>query len=111
MGVSIICGENKQARLHYLRDLWFTEAQSMSHIEVLGGKDSISSTGMSSFRLKGKTSIDDANKLQQRLENDFGIFTVIRKGLDSGACVRITPQVFTGADEIQQLVDSLKKLV
>ncbi|MFA3792393.1 aminotransferase class V-fold PLP-dependent enzyme [Aliiglaciecola sp. SL4] len=105
-----IGGENKQARLHYLRDLWFTEAQSMSHIEVLGGKDSMSSTGMSSFRLKGKNSIDDANKLQQRLENDFGIFTVIRKGLDSGACVRITPQVFTGVDEIQQLVDSLKKL-
>ncbi|WP_342804932.1 aminotransferase class V-fold PLP-dependent enzyme [Alteromonas sp. M12] len=106
-----IGGENKQARLKYLRDLWFSEAQSMSHIEVLGGKDSISSTGMSSFRLKGKNSIDDANKLQQRLENDFGIFTVIRKGLDSGACVRITPQVFTSADEIQQLVDSLKQLV
>ncbi|MDO6711940.1 aminotransferase class V-fold PLP-dependent enzyme [Aliiglaciecola sp. 2_MG-2023] len=105
-----IGGENKQARLKYLRDLWFSEAQSMGHIEVLGGKDSMSATGMSSFRIKGKTTIDDANQLQQKLEKDFGIFTVIRKGLDSGACVRITPQVFTSADEIQQLVESLKKL-
>ena len=70
----------------------------------------MSSTGMSSFRLAGKTSLEDANKLQQTLENDFGIFTVARKGLYSGACIRITPQVFTAADEIQKLVDSLKKL-
>ena len=105
-----IGGQNKEARLKYLRNLWFSEAQTMSHIELLGGKDTLSSTGMSSFRLLGKTSLEDANKLQQTLENDFGIFTVARKGLHSGACVRITPQVYTAADEIYQLVDSLKKL-
>jgi selenocysteine lyase/cysteine desulfurase len=105
-----IGGKNKEARLRYLRDLWFSEAQNMSHIEVLGGNDKMSSTGMSSFRVTGKTSIEDANELQQTLENDFGIFTVVRKGLHSGACIRITPQVFTSADEIQKLVESLKKL-
>lgn len=105
-----IGGANKEARLKYLRNLWFSEAQVMPNIEVLGGKDAMSATGMSSFRLKGKTSIEDANKLQQHLENDFGIFTVVRKGLTSGACIRITPQVFTGVDEIAQLVESLKKL-
>ncbi|MFT6897796.1 MAG: selenocysteine lyase/cysteine desulfurase [Paraglaciecola sp.] len=105
-----IGGTNKEARLKYLRDLWFSEAQTMAHIEVLGGKDAMSATGMSSFRLKGKTSIEEVNQLQQRLENDFGIFTVVRKGLHSGACIRITPQVFTGVDEIQQLSESLKKL-
>jgi selenocysteine lyase/cysteine desulfurase len=103
-------GANKEARLKYLRNLWFIEAQTLPHIEVLGAKDKLSSTGMSSFRLAGKTSIEDANKLQQTLENDFGIFTVVRKGLNSGACIRITPQVFTAADDIQKLVDCLKKL-
>ena len=101
---------NKEARLRYLRSLWTEEAQSMSHIELLGGADEPSWTGIASFRLKGKTSLDDAQHLQQRLENEFGIFTVIRKGLASGACVRITPQVFNSADEIGQLVDAMRKL-
>ena len=101
---------NKEARLRYLRSLWSDEAVNMSHLEVLGGSDEQSWTGIGSFRLVGKTTIDDAIALQQRLENDFGIFSVVRKGLASGGCVRITPQVFNTPDEIGQLVDALKQL-
>ena len=101
---------NKEARLRYLRGLWTREAEEMSHIEVLGGADEASWTGIGSFRLAGKTTIDDAKDLQLRLEKEFGIFTVVRKGLASGGCVRITPQVFNTADEIGQLVDTLKRL-
>lgn len=105
-----IGGANKEARLRYLRQLWTSEAESMSHIELLGGLDEDSWTGMASFRLPGKITVADARDLQQRLENEFGIFTVIRVGLASGSCVRITPQVFTSADEIGMLVDAMKKL-
>ncbi|MCP5091372.1 MAG: aminotransferase, partial [Gammaproteobacteria bacterium] len=48
--------------------------------------------------------------LQQRLEQEFGIFTVIRRGLASGYCVRVTPQVFTTPNDMAQLVDALKRL-
>ncbi|MEP1448260.1 MAG: aminotransferase class V-fold PLP-dependent enzyme [Paraglaciecola sp.] len=102
--------QNKQERLKYLRNIWFSEAQNLSHIEVLGGKDNASATGMSSFRLAGKTSIAEVQQLQQKLEHDFGIFTVIRKGLYSGACIRITPQVFNRADDLLQLIQALKKI-
>lgn len=105
-----IGGANKEARLRHLRQLWTSEAESMSHIELLGGLDEESWTGMGSFRLPGKKSVADARELQQRLENDFGIFTVIRVGLASGSCVRITPQVFTSAEEISMLVDAMKRL-
>jgi selenocysteine lyase/cysteine desulfurase len=101
---------NKEARLRYLRSLWSDEAINMGHLEVLGGSDEASWTGIGSFRLVGKTTIDDAIALQQRLENDFGIFSVVRKGLASGGCVRITPQVFNTPDEIGQLVDALNGL-
>ncbi len=101
---------NKEARLRYLRGLWSEEALDMSHLEVLGGSDEASWTGIGSFRLVGRTTIDDAIALQQRLEADFGIFSVVRKGLASGGCVRITPQVFNTPDEIGQLVDALKGL-
>lgn len=106
-----IGGQNKEARLRYLRQLWTNEAESMSHIELLGGLDEESWTGMGSFRLQARNSVADAQELQQRLENDFGIFTVIRVGLASGSCVRITPQVFTSEDEISKLVDAMKNLV
>ncbi len=103
-------GANKEARLRYLRQLWTNEAESMAHIELLGGLDEESWTGMGSFRLAEKRSEEDVLALQQRLEQDFGIFTVVRKGLDSGYCVRVTPQVFTTPDDIAQLVDALKRL-
>lgn len=105
-----IGGENKEARLNYLRNLWVSEAEQMPHLEVLGGKDEASRTGMASLRFKGSTSVEDATLLQQKLEKDYGIFTVIRKGLSSGACVRVTPQIFNSPDQIGQLVEALKKV-
>ena len=101
---------NKEARLRYLRSLWTDEAERMPHLEVLGGRDEASWTGIASFRLKGQSSVEDAIALQQRMEQDFGIFTVIRKGLDGGGCVRITPQVFNSPDDIATLVDALRRL-
>ena len=106
----VIGSANKEARLRYLRSLWTDEALQMSHLEVLGGKDEESWTGIGSFRLVGKPTIEDAAALHQRLELDFGIFSVVRKGLASGGCVRITPQVFNTPDEIRRLVDALRSL-
>ncbi|MEE8109073.1 MAG: aminotransferase, partial [Gammaproteobacteria bacterium] len=96
--------------LNYLRCLWTSEAEAMPNIEVLGGTDEASRTGMASFRMVGKNTIEDAMRLQQKLESDFGIFTVVRKGLASGGCVRITPQVFNTPWQIDRFVDALRVL-
>ena len=82
----------------------------MPHIELLGGADEASWSGMGSFRLAGQTSADDVRALQLRLEEEFGIFTVVRYGLTSGACIRVTPQVFLSPDDMGQLVDALKAM-
>lgn len=105
-----IGGANKEARLSYLHSLWVKEAEKMPHIEILGGLDEASSTGMGSFRLAGKTTEKDVKSLQHRLEHEFGIFTVVRLGLDGGGCIRITPQVFLSSQEVGQLVSAMKKL-
>ena len=101
---------NKEARLRYLRSLWTSKAERMPHIELLGGRDEASWTGIASFRLAGQRSVDDAKALQLRLETEFGIFSVIRRGLDGGGCVRITPQVFNSANDIAVLVAALRRL-
>lgn len=103
-------GANKEARLKYLRSLWTSEADAMSHIEVLGGADEASWTGMAGVRLRGQASAAEVNALQQRLQKDFGIFTVARYDLASGACIRVTPQVFTTPDELEQLVSALRRM-
>ena len=100
-------GAFKEARLRHLRRLWTDAARGLPGLEVLGGRDEASWTGIASFRLPGRTTIEDARALQQRLLNEFGVFTVTRQGLASGACVRVTPQVYTARTEIERLVDAL----
>lgn len=105
-----IGAQHKEARLRYLRQLWTNEAAKMASIEVLGGKNEESSSGMAAFRLKGKNSAADMEAIQQRLELEFGIFTVVRSDLSGGSCIRVTPQIFTSTAEIQQLVNALLQL-
>lgn len=101
---------NKEARLRHLRQLWTSPAEQMPHIEVLGARSEADWSGIASFRLKGQNSIQQVQQLQLRLEKDFGLFTVVRKGLASGACCRVTPQVFSSADELERLVKALDQL-
>jgi hypothetical protein len=65
---------------------------------------------MGSFRIRGQVAESEARALQQRLENEFGIFTVVRLGLADGACVRVMPQVFTSPEEIARLTDAITRL-
>ncbi|MDJ0652610.1 MAG: aminotransferase class V-fold PLP-dependent enzyme [Xanthomonadales bacterium] len=101
---------NKEARLRYLRSLWTAEALRMKHIEVLGGLDEPSWSGLASFRRVGESSRQDAIDLQLQMEREFGIFTVARHGLASGSCVRITPQVFNTPADMKKLVSALQAL-
>jgi selenocysteine lyase/cysteine desulfurase len=103
-------GANKEARLRYLKGLWTGPASAMAHIEVPGALDDDSNTGMGAFRLKGQATVAEVNTLQKRLETEFGIFTVVRDGLASGACIRVTPQVFTTPAEIRTFVAALHAL-
>lgn len=103
-------GAAKEQRLRYLNALWREPAQQMPHIEVPGGLDEASRCGLGAFRLRGETSVPAVRQLQLQLEKEFGIFTVVRDGLASGACIRVTPQVFTTPAQMRQFVAALQKL-
>ena len=80
-------------------------------LEILGAREEADWSGMGAFRLAGRATPEDSQALQRRLQNEFGIFTVSRYGLASGACVRVTPQVYTSVDEIDALVAALRTIV
>jgi isopenicillin-N epimerase len=97
----------KEARLRYLRDLWAEPLRDHREWEILTPKDERMHVGITSFRRRGRTRVEDNIGLARRLVEEAKIFTVHRPGLASGACVRVTPSVFNNPDEIAQLLKTL----
>jgi len=101
---------NKQARLHRLRNRWVDEARDIAGIELLASSDPRLTSAIASFRLRGRTSLADNAALSKRLLKDHGVFAVWRDGLASGACVRVTPSIFTSEAQVDRLVAALGKI-
>ena len=101
---------NKQARLHRLRNRWVEAARELDGIDVLASADPRLTSAIASFRLKGRYTLADNMALSKRLLVDHGIFTFHRDGLASGACVRVTPSVFTSEIQIERLVAALRTI-
>ncbi|MGK5030703.1 aminotransferase class V-fold PLP-dependent enzyme [Janthinobacterium sp. MDT1-19] len=101
---------NKQARLRLLRNRWVEAARGIDGIEVLASSDPRLTSAIASFRLKGKTSVADSYALSKKLVQEHGIFAVPRDGLASGACVRVTPGIFTPESHVDRLIVALRKV-
>jgi selenocysteine lyase/cysteine desulfurase len=98
---------NKEARLRRLRDLWTTEVRGHDRIRILTPEDPAMHAGITSFRLEGRVTADENIALARQLLDEFNIYTVHRTGLASGACVRVTPGVFTSDADVFALRDAL----
>lgn len=98
----------KEARLRYLRDRWAENLRDHRGLEILTPDDKRLTCALTSFRLRGRASVEDNKALASALLDRFGIFTVHREGLASGACVRVTPAVFTAEADVKRLVSALK---
>jgi isopenicillin-N epimerase len=101
---------NKQARLHRLRNRWVEQVRGMAGVELLASADPRLTSAISSFRLKGRASVADNLALSRRLLREHRVFTVMRDGLASGACVRVTPSIFTSEAQIDSLVAALRQV-
>ena len=93
----------KESRLRYLRDQWAEAVRGHDAWEILTPTDKRLYGGLTSFRRRGRTKLDENVQLAKRLLDEARIFTVHRAGLESGACVRVTPSVFTSLDDVEQL--------
>lgn len=101
----------KLARLQYLRNLWVRPLRSLAGLEIMVGDDPATFGAITSFRVAGHTSTADNIAITDTLLNDYGIMTVHRAGLADGACVRVTPALFTTPADCARLVAALKDLV
>jgi selenocysteine lyase/cysteine desulfurase len=100
-----IGSENKESRLLYLRDYWLDKVRLFPEIEVnspdtknrYGAIANISITGM------------DPKALSEKLYKKFGIFTVAISN-PTAPGIRVTPHLFTSLEELDTLINALKKL-
>lgn len=100
----------KARRLSWLRQRWMQPLRDTPRLQLLVPEDPRLAGGMASFRLAGATSVADNQRLARRLLEEFGVFTVHRTGVAAGACVRVTPNVFTPAADVDRLLIALQAL-
>jgi isopenicillin-N epimerase len=100
----------KEKRLKYLRNLWVRGVQGLPNLEILTPEDPQLSAGITSFRIKGKTTAPENNALVAELLKDHGIFTVRRGGVAKGHCIRISPALYNDEDDLERLVQALRHI-
>lgn len=101
----------KLARLQYLRNHWVRQVRGLSGLEIMVGDDPQTFGAITSFRIAGHVSVADNIAVTDTLFDRYRIMTVHRSGLADGACVRVTPALFTTPAELDRLVAALKELV
>jgi selenocysteine lyase/cysteine desulfurase len=101
---------HKVARLRYLRDRWVRAIRDLSNLDVLTPDDPEMAGAITSFRLHGRTSSEDHQRLAETLRKQYGLFTVRRTGLERGDCVRVTPALYNSPADVDRLVTALKQL-
>ena len=99
---------NKGARLLHLRNHWVAQLRGNGKVQILAPDDM--SGAVTSLRIAGKTTFDDNVALQQTLVEQHGIFTVPRKGPAGGACLRVTPALFSTASDLDKLVAAINRI-
>jgi isopenicillin-N epimerase len=100
----------KRERLLLLRNRWRHAVRGLPGVQLLGSDEAEASSAISSFRLHGQTTVDQNIGIARRLLEQHGVFTVHRDGLAHGACVRVTPGIFTSTAQIDRLVEGLRAL-
>jgi isopenicillin-N epimerase len=100
----------KAARLLHLRNYWVNQARAMPHLEVLTPDDPRGVAGITSFRVKGKTSVADNEAIVATLRDQHNVFTVRRDGPNAGDAVRVTPAITTIHADLDRLMVGLRAL-
>lgn len=101
---------NRGGRLRALRDHWVHPLRGDERVQIMTPDEEGSYGAVTSFRLKGHTSFEQNVALAQRLLEQQRIFTVARPGPAGGACIRVTPGLFTRTTDLDKLVAAIRSL-
>ena len=102
--------KHKAARVRHLRDRWVRPAREITGIDVLTPDAPGMAAAITSFRLSGRRSRQDNDRIVTELRSRHGIFTVRRTGLEHGDCVRVTPSLYNTPADLDRFVGALRQI-
>jgi selenocysteine lyase/cysteine desulfurase len=92
----------KEKRLRYLQNYWTTKASKIDRVKVTTPQSKEQSCALASFKVEGMESA----RLVQRLDEEFNVFTVIRR-LKDDTVIRVTPNLYNTTDDLDRLLEGL----
>lgn len=98
----------KRARLLRLRNQWLDAVRDDARVQVLASADPQLSSAIAAFRLRGQLGMDANMATAERMLQQSGVFVVAREGLASGACLRVTPGIFSTPAQMDALVQAVR---
>jgi selenocysteine lyase/cysteine desulfurase len=103
--LNVIRLDRKTERLRYVQHYWSDQIRDDQRFELNTPTDSARSCGIANVGVRGM----EPNELSKRLLNDHGIWTVAINRPGVKGC-RITPNIYTSEQELNQFVDALHKI-
>ncbi|MEV1248770.1 aminotransferase class V-fold PLP-dependent enzyme [Nonomuraea sp. NPDC049750] len=100
----------KQARLRFLRDRWVRQLRDLPTVQILTPDEPDMYGAITAMRLRRRTSEADNQAIADELMTRHRIFTIARTGITGGAAVRVTPALFTSADDVDRLAAALRDI-
>jgi selenocysteine lyase/cysteine desulfurase len=102
---NMIGAERKESRMRFLQEYWTSKVRNVPRIIINTPVESHRACGIANVGIEGITPGD----LAKRLLEEHRVYTVAIDGANVHGC-RITPNVYTTTDELDQFVTALKKL-
>jgi selenocysteine lyase/cysteine desulfurase len=102
---NMIGAERKESRLRFLQQYWTTKVRNVPRIIVNTPVESHRACGIANVGIEGIKPGD----LAKRLLDEHRVYTVAIDGANVHGC-RITPNLYTTTDELDQFVKALKTL-
>jgi selenocysteine lyase/cysteine desulfurase len=99
---------NKRARLLRLRNQWLDALRDDARVQLLASADPRLSSAIAAFRLRGQLGMEANTATAERMLAQSRVFVVAREGLASGACLRVTPGIFSTPAQIDALVQAVR---
>ena len=97
--------ENKEERLRYIQRYWSDQLRAHPNIDLNTPREVHKSCAIANVGVKGMKPSD----LSKTLLDEYNIWTVAIDGHGVHGC-RITPNVYTTLEELDQFIDAMKKI-
>lgn len=101
-------GAAKEKHLRSLRDRWVHAVADLPNVEICVPNDPARYCAITSFRLKGMHTIQQAQHLQEVLFQKYRVHTVWRKGVAKGPVIRVTPGLYSTFADSDALAKALQ---